>query len=104
MATHLTLAHGSNARRDRERLVELSNAGIEWTGANGSITGRRGLDGFGQLNPDASTRALLRSAEFVIYSYATPIAWRSGDQWVISRERYSRTTSRHQSYLYALAS
>jgi hypothetical protein len=102
MAIHLTLAHGSNAHRDRARLVALSNAGTEWQGANRSISGRRGLDGFGKLNPDTETRAQLRSAEFVIYSYETPIAWRTGAAWTISPERYSPVTGRHQSYLHAL--
>lgn len=111
MATHLTLAHGATARRNRDRLVELSNAGTEWTGANGSITGRRGpASSTGQLFDHLTdgleaTDAQLRHAQFVIYSYQTPIAWKTVDgEWVVPNVRYSRTTTRHQSYLYALAS
>ena len=35
---------------------------------------------------------------YVVKSYATPIAWRLDDgSWVIPAEKYSRTTSKHQS-------
>jgi len=35
---------------------------------------------------------------YVVYSYATPIAWvRDNGEWVVPVEKYSATTSRHQS-------
>ena len=35
---------------------------------------------------------------YVVYSYATPIAWvRDNGEWVVPAEKYSATTSRHQS-------
>lgn len=37
---------------------------------------------------------------YVVYSYATPIAWRTADGVVrVPDVRYSRTTGRHQSYV-----
>ena len=35
---------------------------------------------------------------YVVKSYATPIAWRLDDgAWIVPEEKYSATTSRHQS-------
>lgn len=34
--------------------------------------------------------------EYVIYSYATPIAWKMDDKWFIPDVKYSVTTTRHQ--------
>ncbi len=38
-------------------------------------------------------------ADYVIYSYSTPIAWHDyyQDKWVMPDEKYSATTSDHQS-------
>jgi len=110
MAIHLSLAHGVKARTDRARLVELSNAGTDWTGASGSIRGESGptfISGrLAEVMTDTDyriARGQLGSARFVIYSYATPIAWQTIDgAWIVPDARYSRTTGRHQSYLYAL--
>jgi hypothetical protein len=39
-----------------------------------------------------------RRIRYVVYSYATPIAWvRENGEWVVPAEKYSATTSRHQS-------
>jgi hypothetical protein len=39
-----------------------------------------------------------RRIRYVVYSYATPIAWvRDNGEWVVPAEKYSATTSRHQS-------
>lgn len=34
-------------------------------------------------------------ADYVIYSYATPVAWRSAGTWHVPPFRYSVTTSKH---------
>ena len=34
---------------------------------------------------------------FVVYSYATPIAWFANGEWVVPQAKYSVTTSRHLS-------
>ena len=42
----------------------------------------------------------LRSADYTVWSYATPIAWHHpGTGWVIPDVKHSSTTSRHQSIL-----
>lgn len=45
------------------------------------------------------------SADYAVFSYATPIAWHVPDfGWVMPETRYSLTTTRHQSTLrYALS-
>jgi len=58
---------------------------------------------FGRLSP--KNRQLIaqdwRNASsgrlYVVYSYATPIAWYNGEIWTIPADKYSVTTSRHQS-------
>ena len=39
---------------------------------------------------------------YVVYSYATPIAWWANGEWFVPPVRYSQTTSRHQGRLYML--
>lgn len=41
----------------------------------------------------------LKGAEYVVYSYGTPIAWYKSSEWVIPALRYSTTTSKHQNYV-----
>lgn len=57
-----------------------------------------GLD-TGKLDPDWKRE--FRQATgitYVVWSYATPIAWRTaGAQWVVPDVRYSNTTARHLS-------
>lgn len=39
--------------------------------------------------------------DYVVWSYATPIAWRLKDgTWVAPLDKYSPTTSRHQRFVY----
>ena len=38
----------------------------------------------------------LLDADYVIYSYATPIAWRTQGQWITPDVKYSVTTSKQQ--------
>lgn len=39
----------------------------------------------------------LKGADYVVYSYATPIAWHAYGAWVVPATKYSMTTSHHQS-------
>lgn len=39
------------------------------------------------------------AADYIVWSYRTPIAWRVGTHWLIPDIRYSATTSRHQALL-----
>lgn len=63
----------------------------------------------GTHNPYPMTGALadkyldsVMSADYVVYSYTTPIAWHinggseSGDWWVVPDVKYSTTTTKHQ--------
>lgn len=99
----LSLAHGTNAHAHRALAVTLSHNGTAWKNANGTLRGEAGgATVTGQLPREFAEEA--HAATYVIYSYATPIAWqdRSG-RWVVPMVRYSVTTSRHQSVAHAIA-
>lgn len=56
----------------------------------------------GRLSDDLVTRIRAQKPFYVVYSYATPIAWaylndRGVTTWEIPSIRYSQSTSRHQS-------
>lgn len=36
------------------------------------------------------------TVDYVVYSYATPMAWHTPFGWEVNRNKYSVTTSRHQ--------
>jgi hypothetical protein len=38
--------------------------------------------------------------DYVVYSYATPIAWHTPNGWTVPDARYSITTTKHQGNLY----
>lgn len=73
---------------------EFTNNGGSFTGAPVGpsvrpLTGRMSTDEAAQFRADRPT--------YVIWSYATPIAWRRADgTWHASDARYSVTTSHHQ--------
>jgi len=71
-----------------------------------SMCGRENPDGTyqnsGRIYGDAAVLWRIdqdaRRIRYVVYSYATPIAWvRENGEWVVPAEKYSATTSRHQS-------
>jgi len=46
---------------------------------------------------DASWHPFFENVDYVVYSYSTPIAWRSADGvWFMPDDRYSVTTSKQQ--------
>lgn len=61
----------------------------------GPLRGTTSYDGLGQLHPAYDVLAV-SAADFIVYSYATPIAWCIGGRWVIPCEHYSAVTTRHQ--------
>lgn len=91
----LSLAHGSRVHDQRQRFARLVSESQSFKAA--AMSGRPGsADTLGQL--PAEFRALgVGSADYVIYSYETPIAWRIDGDWTVPDVRYSATTSRHQS-------
>jgi hypothetical protein len=79
---------------------------------NGALKARAGAPGFilpheyGRLygdDRDAFDRDAPRIV-YIVYSYATPIAWCTSEKVYIVRGKFSRTTSKHQGVLYMLAS
>lgn len=93
----LSLAHGANVLANRDRMVTLSEQGAAWRNSNGTFRGEPGgATQTGQLPEEFAEEA--HAAAYVIYSYATPIAWRDrSGRWVFPCVSYSRTTARHQS-------
>jgi len=68
---------------------------------SGALKGRNerhGAMNLGRLPRDLDATA--RDADYVVYSYATPIAWRTQGQWHTPDVKYSVTTSRHQSKIF----
>ena len=68
----------------------------------GSLAGTGQFVGMGRLNNiEASLLAAdveEGRADYIVYSYATPIAWRyTNGEWHLSNQRHSVTTSKHQS-------
>jgi hypothetical protein len=69
----------------------------DFTASN--MTGRRGKPySAGRLDEDE--HAILRSEHdqilYTVYSYNTPIAWRTASGWHLVGQRFSQSTSRHQ--------
>lgn len=57
----------------------------------------------GELNPTSvgklpeEYRESFKTAVYAVYSYATPIAWKTTEnEWIMPDHSYSVTTSRHQ--------
>jgi hypothetical protein len=64
---------------------------------SGSLEGRytQGQETAGQLPEEY--QGSFGDADYAVFSYDTPIAWRIDGQWYMPDYRYSRTTTRHQS-------
>jgi hypothetical protein len=81
--------------------------GARWSNTTASLRGAPlehpgAVPGTGRLEPDWSGVLRRDEPDYAIYSYATPIAWRSQrGHWRIPPESYSRTTSRHQKLIRA---
>lgn len=75
-------------------LAERLKASTNWR--MGTLRGEsgRGPRTHGELPEEF--HASVRYADYVVYSYDTPIAWRSGGKWVQPYIKYSPTTTRHQ--------
>ena len=60
--------------------------------------GSRGLGGFGLLPLHWRGVYATDQPDYVVWSYATPIAWHGRRGWVVPPVRYSRTTIRHKQH------
>ena len=59
----------------------------------------------GRLSGDDYQAYLRSNIDYTVLSYGTPIAWHTVDGWYIVSQKFSRTTSKHQSNVrYALTS
>jgi len=113
MTTTIAIHSGRSARADREKLVQLLSEHRTFRNSNGSLVGKPHVAG--QSLPDNATgelpddiRPLTTDADYIVYSYETPIAWhvqtlQNRDEtghphgkWMLPDVRYSATTSRHQ--------
>lgn len=50
----------------------------------------------GRLSPRLAAALIAADADYIVYSYATPIAWHGKDGWTVPDALYSATTSKHQ--------
>lgn len=105
MTTLQTSVHGAYGN---DKLAQTVARGEGFT-AGGRAYGQPNVRGEG--NPDYVERGSLRSEsardtlaecrkagiEYVIYSYSTPIAWKSGGVWYVVSEKFSPSTTKHQS-------
>ena len=69
---------------------------------HGALFARRTLTGLGEYRPfDEVEFDEIFTAQYIVYSYDTPIAWltRQGE-WVKNQMFYSTTTRRHQSKVF----
>ena len=70
-----------------------------FTGSN--LTGGPGgtLASFGLLPGEWRDRFIADRPEYIVWSYATPIAWHGRHGWTIPPVRYSQTTGRQLSHV-----
>jgi hypothetical protein len=107
-----TVRRGSGPRSDMRTAAERMVAGQQARAGRGGETMRGVANGFthtGRLDTTNLTSHQERGTDtdFTVYSYNTPIAWRQPQQdvegspvgWTVPTQRYSVSTSRHQSTL-----
>jgi hypothetical protein len=93
----------NSSMQAREEAARLVANGQPFRNSSGSLWGAPGgAESLGQMQGPRREEAL--NAMYVIYSYATPIAWQSGPHsWVIDDAHYSVTTSKHRTIASAIA-
>jgi hypothetical protein len=89
------------------QVVELIRKRVAFK-AGGTGTGQASFRGGSAYDNYGTTGALnstekdayyadANSIDYVVYSYATPIAWHTPKGWHVVNQKFSVTTSRHQS-------
>lgn len=72
----------------------------EFTSHTGSFSGRRHTPGryvyTGHLPGRLAGTETVGDADYIVFSYSTPIAWHLEDGWVVPPVSYSITTAKHQ--------
>ena len=64
-----------------------------------NFRGVSSFEGYGRMNRSLGHALAVENADYVVYSYATPIAWHVSGSWVVPLEKFSVTTTRHQFYV-----
>ena len=98
MGRNVHKSHGSN-RTDFYTLAGWLEQRAEWSNATRTLRGAPNRMGgaFTGMLEGAELEAFKSDLpDYVIYSYATPIAWHGRNGWVVPDTRYSQTTSCHQ--------
>jgi hypothetical protein len=92
----------TTTRTSNKNAVDLISNRIGFTGSNfyGVVTAPK-IDN-ADINPTGMLPVefhhLLEDAEYIVYSYGTPIFWYASDcSWNFPKVKYSPSTSRHQS-------
>jgi hypothetical protein len=69
------------------------------SGVNANTSGIQGA--YGRLDPEefARFKAVESQVDYAVYSYGTPIAWRTASGWYVVEQKFSVTTSKHQTYV-----
>ena len=70
-----------------------------FTGSNLTGGSRGTVGSFGRLPGEWRDRFREDQPDYVVWSYATPIAWHGRRGWTIPPVRYSQTTGRHLSHV-----
>lgn len=68
--------------------------------SGGALSARSGNMGQTGLLNTAETNLYgidANSIDYVVYSYATPIAWHTPNGWHVVEQKFSQSTTRHQS-------
>ena len=88
--------------RDARPLIRNREAFAAGGNAYGESNFRGGFlieDGTGRLNAEEAMEysVAMLSIDYVIRSYGTPIAWHNDNGWYVVEQKFSSSTSRHQS-------
>jgi hypothetical protein len=103
------MTHGTAYRANRQAATDAIADARPWQGSN-NMSGEPHTPGeplpVGKLDNPAEA-AEVQGADYVIRSYATPIAWHSpnrpdGVAWTYTAERYSVTTTKHAGLAHAI--
>jgi hypothetical protein len=92
----------TTTRTSNAKAGDLITNRVGFTGNNlyGVVTPYDGrIQWSGQLPQEFRDQLALDRPDFIVYSYATPIAWHSDKGWFIPEVKYSVTTSKHQNYV-----
>lgn len=57
----------------------------------------------GESGSNANMRIEKKGEQSILFSYATPIAWREPESLILSEVKYSQTTTRQQKAIYRAA-